>query len=381
MNRKLKLWKVLLAMFALTIPASAQEFGETIIKRGVAPDDVYAAGGAVRIEAEVKGDVLAAGGTVTIDGRVDEDAMLAGASIAVHGPVADDLRAAGGNVTVSARIGDDALIAGGEVALTEDSQVGGNAWLAGNQVTVAGTVNGDLRATADTMIVSGRVVGDVYVRADTFRILPGAKIEGRVRYQAPREARIAPEAEVPGPVDYAPAPAPRAQPDKNVFVPVFLLIVLTAGVVLYLLFPRFTVAAATTVERRPLASLALGFALLVATPIAAIFLMAIVIGLWVGLASLAVYFVALAVGFLIGVFFIGDLGARLARWHLTTRSRRLLSLLAALILVGLLQWVPVVGGLISFLMLLLGIGAGSLRLHEIYKGKMLTTGNSGAPGY
>ena len=58
------------------VSAPAQEMGPTVLIRGSRPDNVYAAGGAVTVDAELARDFVAVGGTITVLGRVREDATL-----------------------------------------------------------------------------------------------------------------------------------------------------------------------------------------------------------------------------------------------------------------------------------------------------------------
>ena len=97
-------------------------------------------------------------------------------------------------------------------------------------------------------------------------------------------------------------------------------------------------------------------------------LMGIVLGVWVGLSLMVLYFVALITGMLISFFFLGDWGARLLKKEVATTGRRLISVSLAIILLGLIQLVPVLGYLLIFLLLLLGLGAGVLQLRVNYRG-------------
>lgn len=67
------------------------------------------------------------------------------------------------------------------------------------------------------------------------------------------------------------------------------------------------------------------------------------------------------------MFFLGDWGARLLHKDVATTARRLLSVSIAIILLGLLQLIPLVGWLLTFALLLFGLGAGILQLHFIYR--------------
>ena len=146
----------------------------------------------------------------------------------------------------------------------------------------------------------------------------------------------------------------------------FVLTMIVAGFVMFRLFPGFTLSAASRIPLEPWKSLGTGFALLVLAPITAAALMIIVLGVWVGLSLIALYFVALLLGFLISCFFLGEWGATRLHKDVATTGRRLLSLTIVIILLGFIQLIPLVGGMFTFVLLLLGLGSGILQLHFIY---------------
>ena len=205
--------------------------------------------------------------------------------------------------------------------------MGGSAWILGRRVDVSGRVRRELRVTAVRVRIEGTVEGDVYLAARDIEILPAARITGSLSYWSGQEARIAPEARIAGRViQHQPrffdrdgrvltvlGLVTRALVVVNLFV---------SGVVLFLLFPRFTVAAARTVERRPWTSLGIGVAVLVLTPLAAVFLALTVIAIPLALALAALYVLALLLGFITAAFALGDLGARAFRRGAASRPRR-----------------------------------------------------------
>ncbi len=359
---------VLSALFSAA--GTAQDVGEKVAKRGTFGDDVYSAGGTVEVQAHVMGDVVAAGGTVVVEGRVDADIVAAGGTVKITSSVGDDVRAAGGEVDLDAKVGDDVVAAGGRVRLGPNANVGGKAWLAGAEVVVDGTVAGELKAAAQVVRISGHIDGDVVLTAQQVEILPGARIKGALLYHSPHKAAISSKAQVDGPITYAPMPPPR-RPAGAVIV--FLITLTVAGIVLFLLFPRYTTTAADTVFDSPWQSLGLGFVTLVATPFVAIALMVVVLGVWVGLALLAFYLVALPVGFLIGVFSLVFFANRKARPLGVSKRLTITVLVIVLAILGLVRLIPVLGGLIWFLLLLLGMGAGVIQLYRIYLGQPAAT--------
>ena len=141
-----------------------------------------------------------------------------------------------------------------------------------------------------------------------------------------------------------------------------------AGIVWLLLFPRFTSATTARMGKDFWKNLGLGFALLVATPVAFVLLMVSFIGIWVGLPLLALYLVALVLAYLLAAFFVAETGARLLRYETGTRGRIMLALVVALVLLAAIRFIPVLGGLVTFLLMLTALGAGAFQLHELYRG-------------
>jgi len=364
-NRKIIINALTLGlMLMVTFPClSITEKAETVSKRGTVNDDFYAAGGTVNIDANIAGDLVISGGELFVGHRVQGDAMAAGGSIKIGGEILDDVRIAGGEITIDATIGDDLMVAGGEINVTSATSTGGDTWLAGGDVSMAGTVNKDLFIGAGDIRISGTVHGDVELEGGEIHILEGAFIEGDLHYKSPAKANIHPDAKITGNVTYEQIQWDHPHRGYGIL---FSLTLVVAAIVLFLIFPGFTVSAVGRVSADPWRSLGVGLVLLVVTPIVALLLMSIVLGVWVGLSLLALYFLALVTALLIGCFFIGDWGARRLHKNVKTTTRRLVSVTIAIILLGFIQLIPFIGGLLLIAILLLGLGAVMQQLHFVY---------------
>lgn len=358
-------------MLIFSLPSfGAYDASETVTKRGAVNEDYYAAGGTVDIDAVVIGDVVAAGGDLYIGKQVQGDVMAAGGTIRITGEVYDDIRTAGGDVEVDALIGDGLVVAGGKIRITQGTSTGGDAWLAGGDVYMAGVVGRDLSIMAGNIRLSGTVRGDVVLEGAEIQILEGTVIEGSLLYKSPDEATVHPDATITGDVTHQQSewkrPFKWEEQHRGGYGIFFSLTLITAAIVLYLLFPGFTLSAAGRISLEFWKSLGIGLIVLIVMPVIAFILMGIVLGVWVGLSLLALYFVVLIIGMLTSFFFLGDRGARLLNRDVTSTGRRLLSVSLAIILVGLLQLIPVAGGLLIFILLLMGLGAAVLQLHANY---------------
>ena len=134
-----------------------------------------------------------------------------------------------------------------------------------------------------------------------------------------------------------------------------------------LVFPRYSLDAARLIGAKPLASLGLGFAILVATPVAVLIAMVTVLGAVVGMAVLALYLVSLLLALLTAALFLGDGVLRaLGRGPRTGVGRRLGALVLGIIALALLGAVPILGGLVFFLATVFGLGAFYLAAADRY---------------
>jgi hypothetical protein len=346
--------------------ASVQDAGETVDRRGPVNDDYYAAGGTVNINARIKGDVIAAGGTITISDTVSEDVMAAGGTVTLQGNLQDDVRVAGGTVTIDASVGDDLVAAGGELDVTAKTRVNGKAFLAGGEIKMNGTINDDLWIGGGEVVITGTVKGNVQIQAAEIEIRDGARIDGNLSYKSPHKAEISKGAVISGKITYTETEDYHRPSRKFAVVPAISITI--AGIVLLMLFPNFTQAASARVSKDFWKNLGLGFALLVATPIAAILLMLLVIGFHVGMPLLLTYLVGLLIAFLVGAFYLANTGAHMFDWDVSTRGRLIAMFVATIVVLAIVRLIPVLGGLVIFLLMITALGATTLQLYDLYRG-------------
>ena len=353
------------------LPLRAQETGESVRLQGVIAEDVYAAGGTVDVLAKVEGDVVAAGGRVAIGESVSGDVMAAGGSVEVNADVGDDVRLAGGDVRIGGTVGDDAIAAGGNVVLLPDSKVGGRAWLSGGRIEVAGVIGKELKAAGGEILLSGRVKGNVKLDGRRIRILQTVVIDGDLSYAGPQEAEIAEGAQIHGSIHYEPVERHIGAIIGAALGLAFMVLVslILTGILWYLLFPRFIGSAVTDIRTEPWKCLGLGLALFAATPVVISLLFMTLIGWLPALVIGALYLLLLLSGFMTSAFFVGDLIWGLRGHVEMSRAGRLGSFAIALLLIILLGLVPLLGNLLLFGLMLLGMGTMTLGLYQAYRGE------------
>jgi len=305
---------------------------------------LYISGGTVSVDGTVNGDVVAAGGNVTVGGPVTGDVIAAGGTVTITGAVKDSVRVAGGTVVVGGNVAGDVLVAGGRIDVT--GQIGQDLIIYGGQVTVSGSVAGNVTGNASAYSRTGTVGG-----ADTVSVAPPS------------------------------APPERRAVDEVGAIIQQILAVLIFGVLALWLAPRLVDTAERLIRERPATAFgwgivgAIGFLVLVVVISIVAVLLAIGLGLLGAgqLAALDVFaaFVAVAglsIAFAATAAFLVDaiVGLALARlvWRRsppvtdgTDRSRAVVLMAVGAIVIVLLTALPIVGGLIKLVVVLLGLGA------------------------
>lgn len=105
---------------------------------------------------------------------------------------------AGSDITVNRAVNGSLTATGETVALTNNSAVKGNAWIAGRHVAVEGTVGGDLYIRAQDGIINGTVKGNVSFYGASLVFGPDARIAGNVSYFTALPTEIDKGAEIKG---------------------------------------------------------------------------------------------------------------------------------------------------------------------------------------
>jgi hypothetical protein len=339
------------ALVSLSAPAAAQqtELGGKV-----------RSGRTVTVPASetVQGDLVASGGTVRIDGRIDGDLVASGGQVIVAGTVTGDVLAGAGSVTISGEVGGDLRVGAGQARI--EGRVAEDALLAVGQATVApaARIGGDLIFAAGRMQMDGAVAGSVL--GSTGNYTHGGSVGGseQVNVGQPEEER-------------QPTLADRTVDALRRYVSI-----LAIGVLLLWLLPRTFRGAADAARGRALVSFGVGVVGFVGVIVALVLLVlvtvlvAVVLGL-LGLGSLTgvTAFGGLLVAAIVVFLFVlavafaapATVGLALGRLLVRDQDGSFLSGLGALasgvLVVVLVASIPLVGGWLEALLVLLGLGA------------------------
>lgn len=332
--------------------------------------DHFAAGQEINVIKAVAGDLLAAGRQVTIGDKVGGDAAAAGGTVRLDGTVSENAYAAGGQVFVNGTIARNARLVGGNVEIAPSSRIEGGVSIAAGQARVNGSIGGYLQSAGGNLYIDGPVGGDVEAAAAQIELGPNARINGRLRYRSRSALKQDAGAQVLGGIEQLPisvsVPAAARGVGRVMFWIWTLGLMLLVAILLFIL-PGFAHVIGM-VERRPGASALLGFAMLICIPIGSLILMVTLIGAPLGLLSLAAYFALLLLGYVAAAAAVGDwLLKRLRHGSLEELGWRIGAAICGIFVIGILGEIPIFGGLIVFVALIIGIGALGLQMTSVLR--------------
>jgi hypothetical protein len=336
--------------------------------------DTFFAGSQISQAVDTVGDTFMAGRSVKLHGATQGDLHVSGLDVSVSANVVEDLYALGGTVIIRGTVAENLSAAAFSLRTESSSVTQGNARLMGNSVTIEGPVAGALSVMGRDVILNAPIAGDVRILAQTLSFGPDAVVSGSLTYS------LGEKMVVPGRV---------AAADRVVFekvsggrvwaewqevgkdmpaLPTFmsmmfgfsisLLFFLALGALMLGFMPKRLSKMRRSIAEAPGQTLILGVIglsiLFGMIPIVALTL--------IGLPFVPIVLLAIVVVWTLG-YALGAYSVAMRLWSglggaaEPSNVARLLVLAAAIILVALLNFIPFVGWVANYTLVLLGIGA------------------------
>jgi cytoskeletal protein CcmA (bactofilin family) len=303
-----------------------------------------------------------AGSTITVGpGETVDGLNVAAATVVVHGTVNGDLSGAAADVRISETgvVTGDVNVAAASLGI--DGEVRGDVsagvatFVVGDTATIDGTVN----VGAADATLAGQIVGDVSVGADTIVVADTAVLGGELRYDGDLTQRSG--ASVAGDVvrddsigqtnfEFSPIP-------DGAGAVYGLLANLVLGAVLLVAFPGTTRKIASTVADQPVRAGGFGLLAFVAIPAALVVLAITIVGIPLTIMGAVLFAFVAWTAVVYGWF-------ATARWTLDRLDvdSDWAALIVGLVAAALVGFVPILGGILTFLVFLVGLGALALVL-------------------
>jgi hypothetical protein len=353
----------LLLMPAVSLAADIRS-GDSILvsASSTVVGNAYFAGGSITSNSKISGDLVAAGGTIIVSGPVAADALLAGGTISVLSDISDDARIAGGNITITGSVARDLVVAGGQIHISGKG-IGGDLLVGGGEVTIDAPVKGNVRIGGGKITINGEVGGNVEIMSDNITLGPTAIIAGDFTYHSSKLATFASGSQIKGKTNFIQTNTNRVAPAALAAFLTFWAIakffmVLIGALFVGLFFRRYALEVVTQTIEAPLKTVGLGLVVLIVLPIASLILITTIVGIPFGVLGVLGF---IAILIFASLFVPVLLGALI--WKLFRRNEEYtitwVSILVGVIAYMILSAIPIIGGLIKFVLILLVLGVGS----------------------
>lgn len=324
-------------------------------------EDYFASGDRVEVLGNVNGDVFVAGEQIIIEGNVAGDVFAAGGSIEIVGDVMEDIYAAGGQITIDGKVGGSVTIAGGNISFSNNASVGEDINVAGGNISIASPVGEDVRAGGGNVTLSNTVGRDVLAGAGALRLGKGASIGNALTYLSERKVSIANGATISGKTNYFAPQYDRGQPQKAAGTlaggAIALMLAnafstLVVGLIFINAFEKFADNRISAIKNNPWLTIIFGIIVLIIAPLLFVLVMATLVGIPLAIISFLAYLVVIYVS---RIFAITLLGGYILK---TLNNKKNLSwtFIVGLVTYYILGLVPIIGGITTFIAVILGLG-------------------------
>lgn len=372
---------LLLSFFAFATPTFAQNnipsnfrTGESVRleKNETIDSDFFAAGEKIVLAGTINNDAYVAGGNVDVEGTIKGDLLVAGGNVNIRGTVDGNVRVAGGNVNIEGLVGKNLTVLGGSVDLSKSAVVFGNLVSAGGNLQIRAPIKGKANLAGGNVDIASEIGSDVNAATGELNLGSGAKVLGSLNYWSENQAELSTDATVSGGLNFNKVERPQVDKEKaeaawagvNLGLNIYKFLVgLILGLILIWAFPNFMQKSVVQILTNPLASFGWGFLFLVATPVVIILLFITVLGIPLALITLFAYILIIMIAQVFTSLALGE-------WLLKKFNQRggaVAAFIVGLVVLSLLKLIPILGGIVSFIALLVGLGGYLTIKYSIFR--------------
>ncbi len=325
-------------------------------------DDLFIAGGNIKLDGIVEGDVICASRSLVQNGLILGSLNSVSQDLDVLGEVKGSVRGFAQNLNVNGRLERNLIAFGYTVDVKPGAEIGKDISAFCGKMTLDGKLGGDLKGSVDELIISGTVNGDISVKGDRITLMPTAKIVGDFKYESGKEAKIEPGAQISGETVWKEKKRDKDKKPKSIFTGesvitemAFLLALMVTGIVLTLIGKKNAYHAKQAVADSFIKTLAWGFVFVICIPIVILLLIITVIGIPIAIIALFAYAVLIYIAKIPVATFAGEkiikaLGKR-------GQPSLIWSMLLGLVVLTLALNIPYLEWPIYFVVLFTGFGA------------------------
>ena len=343
----------------------------TVASDQVIDKDFYvAAADVVEIYGTVNGDVYAIAGQIIVGGTINGDLLAVAGTAILSGEGTEDARIIAGQITIDGKVGKNLTAAGGNIEITNGSVLSKGVLLAGGNISLMAPAAGDVSIAAGNAIVSSQVGGDLVTYTGSLRVSPDSTVAGNLVYNKDADVSIDNKAVISGTIIKR-EPLEKLKDVKAVSMQeiskslakakrdmmlIGFLPILIVGLIIIKLFPKYVGDVNNQIQKGLLSSVLTGFAGLILTPIAALILFMTLVGIPIAGILLFAYVLLLYLARVYVAYWAGGFISKTFKRNFGNATRFVLGL----VLLYVIYMIPILGSLVIFAVLIIGMGSAIL---------------------
>ncbi|MGI5841179.1 MAG: hypothetical protein ACOX6N_03120 [Patescibacteria group bacterium] len=377
--KKLTIISVLLLTFftcrIISFAQTSTQFpqGPPVVENNLFTNNFYiTANDTVTISETITADVYVAGGQVIVSGTINGDLIAVGGTVLVSGTIRDDLVIIGGQVTVTGDIGDNLTVAAGNLELTPEATVSGGILAAAGNINVLAPIGGDLIVASESLLVDNQIGGRVEALVSNLTLASNTRVNRDLAYNQDARVSISEDAQISGETIQRESrfkldgdngrirrEAPRVL--GNIFFGASLadfISSLIIGLLLLRYLPGLVDKSSYLIARQPFKSLGVGFLTLLLAPVLLFVLFVLALTIPLALILFTLFLITLFVAKIFPAVWFGTWLSQKLNLNISS----FWTFIIGLILLYIILFIPVLGVIIWFFVLLFGLGSFLLSL-------------------
>lgn len=331
-------------------------------------DTLVAHGDAVEVDGVINGDLIAQGHLVAVRGTVKGNVFVFAQHIEIEGNVEGSVVSWGQTITVRGNLARNLYSWSQFLRLEPSAEVSGDVISGCQDANLEGKVERDATLFAATAAVRGLFGHDLIVRGGRVSLNPPTRVSGNleVYVSSPKDLHLAPGVVIVGKTEthLKHAVSRFARAHFYIWQAIWLAAAFLVGLVAIWLVPGFFRSVSQAVGqgwRSPL----LGFAVLVATPVAVVLAAITMVGLPLAILTLLFY----GTGLYLAQIFVGTfLGQLVLRRNTSGRGQMIETLIIGLVILTIAFQIPyAVGMIIRLITVCFGLGAFAWHIYHVWR--------------
>jgi len=321
----------------------------------------------IEINGDIDGDVMVVGSDITIRGTIQGSLMTAGSNVTIDesAEIIGNLYLAGSNVTINGNTTSNIYAAGSTISIGDSAIIERDVYFASGSLNVNGNINRDLRGSAGMVNINSEIGRNVsLINVDKVDLSSNATIGEDFTYRSANTATIDSSAVIKGKTKRLEPIKTSKQASQGTRVANWflrsiygLISILIVALLLIWLMPNKTKVISKSISTRFGMNLLTGLVVLIVVPIISLILLFTIIGIPVSIIliifyGLIIYVGPIFVGYIAGDYIVGKFWPKM-----NEKTKPVIAILLGTAIIYIITLIPILGGIIGFLAILLAFGA------------------------